>query len=134
MPWRKLYESCVSERNPDKLKKLVSQLEKAIVLRYHDLANEPNAFDELQAIKRAAQRLRRLKTEKLGWLDSASPEARPRSPSIPASSGAFFFQTDGHLAPIHRRALQTTRQKLVGRIQAALLAVERARQSWVFKG
>ena len=133
MPWRRLYESCISETNPDKLKKLVCQLEKAIVLRYHDLANEPNAFDELQAIKRAAQRLRRLKTEKLGWLDSASPEARPRSPSIAASSRPRTFETDGQPAPINRRAFQTARHKLVGRIQVALLAVERAWQSWVFK-
>jgi hypothetical protein len=128
MPWRTLYQSCISETNPDRLQKLVFQLEEAIVLRYRHLANQPNAFDELRAIKRAAQRLLQLKIEKLGWLDSSSPEALSKSAAIPAS-----FQIDDP-APVTRRPIQTAWQKLVSRIQVALLAAERAWQSWVFKG
>jgi len=151
VPWRTLYESCISETNPDRLKKLVFQLEEAIVLRYHDLANQPNAFEELQAIKRAAQRLLRLKIEKLGWSDAASAAALPQPASgpasIPASLHAVSFPTvslqafpfqpaspgmAAHAAPLARRR-QTTWQNLAKRIQAALVAAERAWQSWVFK-
>jgi hypothetical protein len=137
VPWRTLYQSCISETNPDRLQKLVFQLEEAIVLRYHDLADQPNAFDELQAIKRAAQRLLRLKIEKLGWLDASSHEALPKSAAIPASIPASFQTFSSQIddpVPVTRRPNQTAWQKLVSRIQVALLAVERAWQSWVFKG
>ena len=106
MPWRKLYESCVCETNPIKLEKLVFELEDAIVLRYHDLAGEPNGSYEFQAITRAAVRLRRLKIERLGWPDPAKQASR------------FLW--------INWRTLMS-------RSQAALLVAERAWQSWVFK-
>ena len=113
MPWRKLYESCVSETNPNKLEKLVLKLEEAIVLRYHDLAREPKGSDELQAIRRAAERLIQLKTEKLGWPDPANktPTCKVRQP----------------------RQLWTNRRTLVSRIRAALVVTELAWQKWVFK-
>lgn len=131
MTWRALYDSCISETNPDRLKKLVFQLEEAIVLRYHDLANQPNAFDELQAIKRAAQRVLQLKVEKLGWPQpafSGGPAA-----SIPASFQMPAFRMDSHAAPIPGGRFRTTWQKLVTRIQTALFVTQRAWQSWVFK-
>lgn len=138
MAWRTLYESCISETNPDKLKKLVFQLEEAIVLHYHYLANQPNAFDELQALRRAAQGLLRLKTEKLGWLDPAFPEGLPNPASIPASFRTVSLpivssQIDSQPAPVMGRGFQAKWQRLVCRIQAGLLTAERAWQSWVFK-
>ena len=138
MPWRTLYESCISETNPEKLKKLVFQLEEAIVLRYHDIANQPNALDELQAIKRAAQQLLRLKIERLGWLDPAYPAGLPKSVSIPAALRPVSLQTfssriDSHPVPVAWRRVQIAWQELVSRIQERLLAAERAWQSWVFK-
>jgi hypothetical protein len=109
---RKLYESDVCESNPQKLERLVVKLEDAIVLRYHDLAGEPDGCDEFQAITRAAERLRQLKIEKLGWQDPAKP--------IPI---------DEVRQPIPWINWPT----LVSRIQAALLVAERAWQRWVFK-
>jgi hypothetical protein len=150
--WRRLYESCISETNPDKLKKLVFQLEEAIVLRYHDLANEPKAFEELQAIKRAAQRVLRLKIEKLGSPDTASAVAMPQTASGPASIPASFqaisfprvslqpfpFEPvssaiDANAATIPRRRFRAAWQKFVSQIQVALFLAERAWQNWVFK-
>jgi len=136
--WRTLYESCISETNPEKLKKLVFQLEEAIVLRYHDIANQPNALDELQAIKRAAQQLLRLKIERLGWLDPAYPAGLPKPVSIPAAFRPVSLQTfssriDSHPVPVAWRRVQIAWQELVSRIQERLLAAERAWQSWVFK-
>ena len=124
MPWRSLYESCVVETNPVKLQKLVFQLEDAIVLRYHDLAGEPSGShgllesDELQAIRRAAERLLQLKTEKLGWPHRASPFR-----ALPAS-------IDEIKPPLNLRAAW---RAVVGRTQAALLVTRRAWQNWVFK-
>jgi len=137
--WRKLYESCVSETNPNKLRKLVFELEDAIVLRYHDLGCEPNVpngikvpsgsseSEELLALRRAADRLLQLKIEKLGW---------PRRPAaaiaaIPVSvSASMSVSLDDAKQPV-------TRQKkwriVVTRTQAALLATQRAWQNWVFK-
>lgn len=73
MPERKLYESCVYQTNPDELEKVVFKPEDAIVLHYHDLALEPNGSDELRDIRRAAERLLRLKSDKSWWSDSAKP-------------------------------------------------------------
>ena len=105
MSWRKLYESCVCETNPIKLEKLVFELEDAIVLGYHDLAGKPN-LNEFQAITRAAELLRQLKSEKLGWPDPAKQE--------------FRF-------------LWINWRPFVSRIQAALLVAKCAWQRWVFK-
>jgi len=137
--WRALYESCISETNPDRFKKLVFQLEEAIVLRYHDLADEPKAFDELQAIKCAAQRLVRLKIEKLGWPEPAPAVALPMPASFPPvslqpfPSRAVTSATDAQVAAIARTRIQATWQQLMTRMQAALLAAERAWQAWIFK-
>jgi hypothetical protein len=109
---RKLYESGVCESNPQKLERLVVELEDAIVLRYHDLAGEPDGSDEFQAITRAAERLRQLKIEKLGWQDPVKPTP-----------------IDESRQPIPWINWRT----LVSRIQAALLVAERAWQRWVFK-
>lgn len=113
MSWQKLYKSCVCETNPTKLQKLVFKLEEAIVLRYHDLAREPKGCDELQAIRRAAERLVQLKIEKLGWPDPANKLRRVKSnnPVIPLTSW----------------------RTLVSRSRAALVVAERAWQNWVFK-
>lgn len=121
MLWKKLDESCVSETNPKKLEKLVVQLEEAIVVRYHNLARESagrNESAELQEIRRAAERLVRLKIGKLGWSRS--------SPVVPARPDSLDETRE-------RMGLRTRWRKLACRIQAALLAAECAWQDWVFK-
>jgi hypothetical protein len=110
---RKLYESGFCESNPDKLEKLVVKLEDALVLRYHDLAAEPNRSDEFQAITRAAGQLRQLKIKSSGRPDSAKPTS---------TEGVKQLVNPW----INWRAP-------VSRIQAALLVAERAWQRWVFK-
>ena len=139
MAWRTLYESCISETDPDRFKKLVFQLEEAIVVRYHDLADEPKALDELQAIKFAAQRLVRLKIEKLGWPEPARAVALPIAASFPPVSFEPFLPravssaARAHVAPIVRGRIRARWQKLMTRIETALLATERAWQTWIFK-
>jgi hypothetical protein len=109
---RKLFESGVCESNPDKLEKLVVKLEDAIVLRYHDLAGEPDGSDEFQAITLAAERLRQLKIQKFGWPNVAKPTS---------------------MDEVKQPILWINWRTLVSRIQAALLFAERAWQRWVFK-
>lgn len=70
MLWQDLYQSCISETDPKQLERLVSDLEDAIVVRWRELSNDPDC-DEAWALRRAAQILLRLKTEKLGWSDPA---------------------------------------------------------------
>ena len=69
MLWLDLYKSCVSETNPDKLEKLIYQTEDAMFLRSQELSTEPHSSEEVRALKVAAQKLLKLKTEKLGWPD-----------------------------------------------------------------
>lgn len=69
MPWQKLFESCVSETNPAKLEKLVSETESGMFLHFRDLPDESNFSDELQALTQAASVLLEIKTNKLGWPD-----------------------------------------------------------------
>jgi hypothetical protein len=132
--WKKLYESCVSETNPDKLKRLVFQLEEAIVVRYHDLASEPNAFDELQAIRRAAQQLLQLKIERLAWPQPVTAEAA----AMPAAMPVFIQDSVLARAPTRVDVVKlvphpTARRTVTSRIQSALVATQRAWQNWVFK-
>lgn len=145
MPWKKLYESCVSESNPDKLKKLVTKLEEAIVLRYHDLARKPNISnnfqesDELQSIRRVAQQLCQLKVEKLGWPSPAMAGGPAILASLPISvparmqtalSAAAPAAMDRLKAPAQRKA---PRRTIASRIQSALRITQRAWENWVFK-
>jgi hypothetical protein len=137
--WRKLYESCVSETNPNKLRKLVFELEDAIVLRYHDLACEPSVPDglsvpkgpkesaESQALRRAAERLLQLKIEKLGWPRRSSPAVAASPALMPVSVPASIDEVK---EPI---TLRKNWRTVVTRTQAALLVVERAWQNWIFK-
>jgi hypothetical protein len=69
MLWIDLYKSCVSETNPDKLEKLIYQTEGAIFLRSQELSTEHRLSEEVRALKEAAQKLLKLKIEKLGWPD-----------------------------------------------------------------
>jgi hypothetical protein len=69
MLWLDLYKSCLSETNPDKLEKLIYQTEGAIFLRSQELSTEHHLSEEVRALKEAAQKLLKLKTEKLGWPD-----------------------------------------------------------------
>jgi len=69
--WQKLYESCVFERNLEKLNKLVFETEDAIYLRSRELSNESHIADEVQALRRAANGLLEIKIKKLGWSDPA---------------------------------------------------------------
>jgi hypothetical protein len=135
--WRRLYQSCVLEANPIKLQKLVFQLEDAIVLRYHDLAGEPNGShgllesEELQAIRRAAERLLQLKTEMLGWPHRRSPALAALPASIPASMPVSMPASVNEVKqPLNLGAAWRT---VVSRTQAALLVTQRAWQNWVFK-
>lgn len=134
MPWKKLYESCVSETNPDKLKKLVFRLEEAIVLRYHDLANEPNALEELQAIKRAAQQVLQLKIERLGWPNPAIAGASAIPAAMPISMPAVILPPPPSADHFNELAtFDAPKRSFAGRIQSAILTTQRAWQNWVFK-
>jgi hypothetical protein len=82
--WQKLYESCVFERNLEKLNKLVFETEDAIYLRSRELSNESYIADEVQALRRAANGLLEIKIKKLGWSDpakvnSSNPETNRRT-------------------------------------------------------
>jgi len=67
--WRQLYDSCVCETDPERLKTLASETESAIVLRIRDLAHESELSDEVQALSRAAKVLLEIRIKKLGWPD-----------------------------------------------------------------
>jgi hypothetical protein len=131
VPRRKLYESCVSETTPNKLENLVFELEDAIVFRYHDLARKLNGptrshnSDELQALRRAADRLLQLKREKLGLPRPATSLAAAMPAEMPASI----------LIPINDIRQDSTLPRITwrSRIQSALFATQRAWQTWVFK-
>jgi len=71
--WQKLYESCVFERNLEKLNKLVFETEDAIYLRSRELSNESHIADEVQALRRAAKGLLEIKIKKLGWPAPTKP-------------------------------------------------------------
>lgn len=149
MPWRKLYESCIAETDPSKLKKLVFQLEDAIVFRYHDLICEPKVpngrnslreSDELQAIRGAAQQLRQLKIEKLGWLSPVAGAGQAILKPMRGSMAALLQNTLPATAPTsmqdakqERPLAPVTRRTVGSRIEAALFATRRAWQNWVFK-
>jgi hypothetical protein len=82
--WQKLYESCVFERNLEKLNKLVFETEDAIYLRSRELSNESHIADEAQALRRAANGLLEIRIKKLGWPDpakvnSSNPETNRRT-------------------------------------------------------
>ncbi len=69
MQWQKLYESCVFERNLERLSKLVFEAEDAIYLRSRELSKESHIADEVQALSQAAKGLLEIKIKKLGWAD-----------------------------------------------------------------
>ena len=84
MKWQQLYESCVFERNLERLNKLVFETEDAIYLRSRELSNESHIADEVQALRRAANGLLEIKIKKLGWPDpakvnSSNPETNRRT-------------------------------------------------------
>jgi hypothetical protein len=74
MLWQDLYQSCISEIDPEKLERLIFDLEDAIVVRWRELSSDPDC-DEAWALKQAAQKLLELKSEKLGWSDPANAKA-----------------------------------------------------------
>ena len=71
MQWQKLYQSCVFERNLERLNKLVFETEDAIYLRFRELSKESHIADEVQALRRAANGLLEIKIKRLGWPDPA---------------------------------------------------------------
>ena len=81
MLWLDLYKSCVSETNPDKLEKLVYQTEDAIFLRSQELSTEHYLSQEVRALRVAAQKLLKLKTEKLGWPDPYKVDTSAQGPT-----------------------------------------------------
>jgi len=104
--WRKLYESCVAEANPERFEKLVCETERAIFLRDCELSTESNASDEVQALKQATKRLSEIKIKKLGRPDRTRGER------------GFFL-----------RAVRRVEK----RIRISLLGAEQAWVNWVFK-
>jgi hypothetical protein len=104
--WQKLYKSCVSETNPERLEKLVFETERAIFLRNCELSTESDTSDEVQALEQATKGLMEIKIKKLGWPDPGRGER------------GFFLRTI-------RRAEK--------RIRISLLGAERAWVNWVFK-
>jgi hypothetical protein len=42
MLWQDLYQSCLSETDPEKLERLIFDLEDAIVVRWRELSNDPD--------------------------------------------------------------------------------------------
>ena len=81
MRWLDLYKSCVCETNPDKLEKLIYQTEDAMFLRSQELFTEHRVSEEVRALKQAAQKLLKLKTEKLGWPDPYKVDTRAQDPT-----------------------------------------------------
>lgn len=75
--WQALYDSCICETNLQRLEKLVFETEDAIFLRLRELATKPHLSDESQALKQAAQKLLKLKTEKLGWPNPTTVSSFP---------------------------------------------------------
>ena len=69
MEWQKLYDSCLSESNRERLDKLVFKLEDAIYLRSRELSKESHIASEIQALREASRRLQEIKIKKLGWTD-----------------------------------------------------------------
>jgi len=68
VPWQDLYQSCISETDPEQLEWLVFYLKDAIVIRWRQLSSEPDC-DQAWELKRGAQKLPELKMGKLGWSD-----------------------------------------------------------------
>lgn len=69
MKWQQLYESCVFERNLERLNKLVFETEDVIYLRSRELSKESHIASEIQALREASRRLQEIKIKKLGWTD-----------------------------------------------------------------
>lgn len=69
MAWRKLYNSCVCEKNLAKLGKLAFATEDAIFLRSRELSQESDIGDEVQELSRAAKVLLTIRIKRLGWPD-----------------------------------------------------------------
>jgi hypothetical protein len=74
--WQQLYESCVFERNLERLNKLVFEAEDAIYLRSRELSKESHISAEVQALSQAASALLEIKIKKLGWSDPAKVNAK----------------------------------------------------------
>ena len=84
--WEKLYESCLSERDPDELTSRIMATEDAILERSLALTAETNGraerrHDERQQMSYALSKLLTLMFERIGWPGISSqsdrnPEAR----------------------------------------------------------
>jgi hypothetical protein len=99
VPWQKLYESCVSETNPESLEKLVFETERAIFPRNCELSTESNTSDEVQALEQATKGLLEIKIKKLGWPDHRRGERGSFSKLSGVPRNGFAF----HCSPRSKR-------------------------------
>ena len=75
--WRKLYESCLSEREPDELLSRITATEDAILAR--SLALTADGHDERQLMSHALSNLLTLKSERLGWPHPSQSDRNPEA-------------------------------------------------------
>jgi hypothetical protein len=67
--WQVQYEEALREGDPQSLRQRVDAAEKAIFLRSQELAANPQAHTERQAMSDAISTLRAIQREKLGYPD-----------------------------------------------------------------
>ncbi|MGA8035174.1 MAG: hypothetical protein WA823_09530 [Candidatus Acidiferrales bacterium] len=65
--WQFLYAQACHESDPDKLTKLVIDVEEAVYLRQQQLSNSDSDRNERRAMKVACDGLLLIKTKRLGW-------------------------------------------------------------------
>ena len=65
--WRRKYAALVSEKDPNNLPKLATELEVALFLRCQELANDATPTTERVAIQKAVRTLRSIQEDKLGY-------------------------------------------------------------------
>ena len=63
--WALLYNDCLAETDPSKLRSLVVALEEAIVFRLQELSGKAEGQHETLALQTAAENLLKIKTTKL---------------------------------------------------------------------
>jgi hypothetical protein len=78
--WQKLYESCLAERDRDKLLQCIIATEEAILARSLELDEEANGHRERQQMSYALSNLLTLKSERLGWPHPADSQNRSALP------------------------------------------------------
>jgi hypothetical protein len=65
--WKQYYESALQELDLAKTEENVHLAEEALFLRWQELAGNSNHHNERNEMKRASDRLLRVKTQRLQW-------------------------------------------------------------------